>query len=179
MIIFKLFRYLIPFVFFLIVFLFLWRGLNIDPHTIPSPLINQKVPIFNLPSVEQPSVRFTNKTLQGHVSLVNVWATWCTTCRAEHPFLMDLAQSGKIAIYGIDYKDDLQEVRRYLQVYGNPYRVLGFDNDGKISIDLGVYGTPETFLIDQHGVIRYKLVGELTPEVWERKLLPVVKRLQR
>lgn len=174
----KLWRYFIPLGLFAVIFIFLWRGLSIDPHTIPSPLMNQPVPQFALLNLTNEKIPFTTNNLRGQVSLVNVWATWCLTCRAEQPLLMDLARSHTVAIYGIDYKDDLTQAQQWLTQYGNPYRMLGFDADGKTSINLGVYGTPETFLVDKNGVIRYKLIGQLTPVVWQKQIMPMVKQLQ-
>lgn len=174
----KLWRYFIPLGLFAIIFIFLWRGLSIDPHTIPSPLINQPIPAFSLVDVSDQKQVFTADDLHGHVSLLNVWATWCLTCRAEQPLLMDLARSNTVAIYGIDYKDDLTQAKQWLAQYGNPYRMLGFDADGKASINLGVYGTPETFVIDRNGVLRYKLIGQLTPTIWQKQIMPMVNRLQ-
>jgi cytochrome c biogenesis protein CcmG/thiol:disulfide interchange protein DsbE len=110
--------------------------------------------------------------------LVNVWASWCVSCRVEHPFLIQLAESGEIPIYGLNYKDTLPEARRYLDQFGNPYSASAFDAEGKVGIDWGVYGVPETFLVDADGVIRHKHIGVLTPEVWERDLLPKVRELR-
>lgn len=173
----KALRYFIPLFIFLALSWFLWKGLSIDPQKLPSALIGKKVPPFDLPLLEDSRLHLTEKALQGRVSLLNVWASWCEACRLEHPYLMDIARLQQVAVYGIDYKDDVAAARHWLQQYGSPYQAVGFDVDGKVGINLGVYGTPETFLIDRHGVIRYKVVGPLMPDVW-RKIYPLIVQLQ-
>lgn len=174
----KQWRYYVPLFIFFILAVFLWRGLRLDPHKIPSTLINQPAPEFNLPDVMSPNANFTKQQLLGHVSLVNVWATWCTACQQEHPILMDIARTNKVVLYAIDYKDDRLSAEQWLKQYGNPYQAIGFDGQGKAAIDWGVYGTPETFLVDPQGVIRYKQVGPLTKQVWENTILPLINQLQ-
>jgi cytochrome c biogenesis protein CcmG, thiol:disulfide interchange protein DsbE len=156
---------------------FLWRGLQRDPHQLPSALINKPVPEFAYPDLLKPEQKITNKIFLGHVSLLNVWATWCITCHAEHPVLMDMALSNEVKLYGLNYKDDLSAAIDWLRQYGNPYSAIIFDNKGTLAIDFGVYGTPETFVIDAKGIIRDKYIGAISPEVWRDKIEPEVKAL--
>lgn len=170
-------RVLIPLIIFLILILFLWRGLQLDPRQLNSALLNKPVPTFSIATLENPQQQMTSKVFLGHVSLLHVWATWCITCQAEHPELMDLSRTTDIPIYGLNYKDDRATAIKWLKEHGNPYRMIGFDGEGKVAIDLGVYGTPETYVIDSKGVIRYKLIGTLTPQVWQQKILPLIDKL--
>jgi cytochrome c biogenesis protein CcmG/thiol:disulfide interchange protein DsbE len=172
-------RYAIPFIFCLILFLFLWRGLQIDPRLLPSALINQPAPAFKLPTLENPQHYLTQKDLSGHITLLNIWASWCGACQIEHPFLMELARSQGIPIYAIDYKDQPADARQWLQKYGNPYRSIGVDAAGQTAINWGVYGTPETFVIDAQGIIRYKVIGALTPDVWHSEIAPLLLKLKK
>jgi cytochrome c biogenesis protein CcmG, thiol:disulfide interchange protein DsbE len=168
-----------PLAFFLLLMFFLWRGLQRDPHLLPTALLNKPTPEFRITTLQSKDEHFASYELQGKVSLLNVWATWCGYCRREHPVLMDIANKQDIPIYSLDYKDDRQQALKWLEQNGNPYKKTGFDIDGDVAIDFGVYGTPETFIIDKHGVIRYKSVGALTTELWQDKLLPLVKGLQK
>ena len=154
-----------------------------DPSKLPSALIGKPVPEFVLPPVEGlksgagPVPGFTNQDLaQGKVSLVNVWASWCGPCHVEHPFLTQLAERGDIAMYGLNYKDSASAARRFLGRYGNPYQAVGQDDNGRIAINWGVYGVPETFIVDGSGAIVFKHVGPLDAEVIERRLLPAVEK---
>ncbi len=167
-----------PLLTFILLAAFLWRGLSLHPHRIPSALINKPVPTFTLSDVINSKNTFSNKDLMGHVSLVNVWASWCISCRVEHPVLVDIANSHRVAIYGIDYKDSRANARHWLKTYGDPYTKIGFDHNGNAAINWGVYGTPETFVIDKHGIIRDKFIGPITPSDWKEKLLPEVEKLQ-
>lgn len=170
-------RYITPLLFFILLFLFFWSGLHNDPRKLPSTLINQAAPSFNLPTLYNSKIIFSKKDLLGHVSLLHVWATWCLTCQAEQPFLMDLARTQPIPIYSFDYKDDAVTAKKWLRDHGNPYQKIGFDADGSTSINWGVYGTPETFILDKNAVIRYKVIGELTPDVWQNTVLPLIKKI--
>lgn len=172
-----LLRYFLPLITFLILIAFLWRGLYLDPRKLPSALINKPAPAFALPTLINPKIIFTKNDLLGHWSLLHVWATWCLTCQEEQPFLMDLARDRSIPIYAIDYKDDANTAKQWLHDHGNPYQLIGFDVHGDTGINWGVYGTPETFLIDKNGEIRYKVTGALTPEIWQTKILPMIKNL--
>jgi cytochrome c biogenesis protein CcmG/thiol:disulfide interchange protein DsbE len=171
-------RYLLPLALFLAMAALLYRGLGIDPHLVPSPLIGKSAPQFSLTQLEDPAATLSNADLKGQVSLLNVWATWCVSCRAEHQVLMQLAKSGDVAIYGLNYKDERPAALRWLQQFGDPYRANAFDADGRVGIDWGVYGTPETFVIDKQGVIRHKHTGPLTWEIVQQEILPLVQQLQ-
>lgn len=167
----------LPLLLFILIVIFFRSGLGINPQILPSPLLDKPVPDFSLPTV-QSSHQVDQKIFLGHVSLLNVFATWCETCATEHPFLVDLAQQKHISLYGLDYKDNRQAAATWLTKYGNPYAVVLFDGSGQTAINWGVYGTPETFLIDSKGIIRYKVVGQITPEVWQQQLLPRIEQLQ-
>ena len=170
-------RSLIPLGIFLALLVLLGIGLGLNPRLVPSPLIDRPAPAFQLPTLKDPAQQFSNGDLQGKVSLLNVWATWCVSCRQEHQVLMDLARSGQVDIYGLNYKDQYQAALEWLARLGNPYVASGYDAEGKVGIDLGVYGLPETFVLDADGVVAYKHIGPLTIEAWERRVLPVVNRL--
>ncbi|MGA7981177.1 MAG: DsbE family thiol:disulfide interchange protein [Chromatiaceae bacterium] len=156
----------------------LFFGLHTDPRRVPSPLIGKAAPQFTLPALDDPSTTVSNANLKGKVSLVNVWATWCVSCRAEHQELMRLAKLDGIQILGLNYKDDRNDAMRWLETYGNPYVVNAFDADGRVGIDWGVYGTPETFLVDQDGIIRYKQIGPIDQQAWEKTLRPMIEKLK-
>ena len=172
-------RYLVPlFVFAGLVVLFI-AGLQRDPHLVPSPLINKPLPAFTLPTVSDPQQQVKSTDLQGQVTLLNVWASWCVSCRYEHPVLLDLAHSKEVKIVGLNYKDTRADAQRWLQQRGDPYGMTLFDHSGKVGIDLGVYGVPETYVLDRNGVIRYKQIGPITQEVLDKTIRPIVKRLQQ
>lgn len=174
----RLFKASLPLIIFAALAFFLWRGLSLNPRHLPSALINKPAPQFQLATVETPGATFSKKDLLGQVSLVNVWATWCVACREDHPVLMDIAAHSDVPIYGLDYKDDQKKAQQWLKVFGNPYQKIGFDASGNTAINWGVYGTPETFLVDKHGVIRYKQIGPMTHQVWQEKFLPLIKQLR-
>lgn len=154
-------------------------GLNIDPRRVPSPLVGKPAPDFSLPQLEQPTQTITRAELTQHkVALFNVWASWCVACRQEHPFLMELARRGEVPIYGLNYKDERVAALGVLRTAGNPYRNNAFDADGRVGIDWGVYGVPETFVVDGNGIIRYKQIGPLTEQDWRETVEPLVRRLQ-
>jgi len=144
---------------------------------VPSPLIGKSVPEFSIPTVEDQQQTLSNKDLEGEVSLVNIWASWCVSCRAEHKLLNVIAQQG-IKIYGINYKDELPDARRWLAAFGNPYVKSAHDITGRAGIDWGVYGTPETFVIDKKGMIRYKHTGPVYQDDIETKIMPLIKELK-
>lgn len=170
-------RYLTPLVLFLALAALLYKGLALNPREVPSPLIGKPAPEFTLPELKDTSRQLSHTDFQGKVSLLNVWATWCVSCRAEHPLLMQLARQG-VAIYGLDYKDSREDAQRWLQRFGDPYVANAFDADGRVGIDWGVYGTPETFVIDQQGIIRHKHIGPLTEEAIQREILPLIQQLK-
>jgi len=172
-------RYLIPLVLFVILVIFLAIGLGRDPHEVPSPLIGKAAPTFQLPQLKDPGKSFSAQQMRGKVWLLNVWASWCVSCREEHPLLLDYARSAAVPIYGLNYKDKREDALEWLEQLGDPYVLSAADEDGRVAIDYGVYGAPETYLIDRDGVIRFKQVGAVTPEIWERKILPLVKDLNR
>jgi cytochrome c biogenesis protein CcmG/thiol:disulfide interchange protein DsbE len=170
-------RYLTPLVLFLALAALLYKGLALNPREVPSPLIGKPTPEFTLPELKDTSRQLSHSDFLGKVSLLNVWATWCVSCRAEHPLLMQLARQGVI-IYGLDYKDSREDAKRWLQRFGDPYVANAFDADGRVGIDWGVYGTPETFVIDQHGIIRHKHIGPLTEEAIQGEILPLIRQLK-
>ena len=157
---------------------FLWRGLSENPRVIPSPLIGKASPTFKLPLLNHPHERFTQRKFLGKVSLFNVWASWCVTCLAEHGFLMKLSENPQITLYGLNYKNDPKAAKQWLQDHGNPYANIAVDREGSTAINWGVYGTPETFLIDPKGVIRYKYVGPLNESVWTSEFMPRIKAME-
>ena len=171
-------RYLLPLALFLAMAALLYRGLFIDPRLVPSPLIGKVAPEFSLSRLKDPSATLSTADFKGQVSLFNVWATWCVSCRAEHQVLMELARTSDLPIYGLNYKDQRPAAVRWLQQFGDPYRANAFDADGRVGIDWGVYGTPETFIIDKQGVIRHKHTGPLTWDIVQREIMPLVQQLR-
>ena len=172
-------RYLIPLVLFLALVAFLAIGLGRDPREVPSPLINQPAPAFRLVELKDPSRSFSSEEMRGKVWLLNVWASWCIACRDEHPMLLELARQNAIPIYGLNYKDKPTAAISWLNELGDPYVLSVSDLDGRVGIDYGVYGAPETFLIDRDGIIRFKHIGPVTPEVWKTKIAPLVAQLSK
>jgi cytochrome c biogenesis protein CcmG/thiol:disulfide interchange protein DsbE len=158
---------------------FLAIGLGHDPREVPSPLINRPAPAFRLTQLGDPAKEFSAAEMRGKVWLLNVWASWCVSCREEHPVLMDLSRTGAVPIYGLNYKDKREEGLAWLREFGNPYVLSAADTDGRVGIDYGVYGVPETYLIDKDGVIRFKQIGPVTPEVVQNKILPLTKELSK
>ena len=171
-------RFLLPLVIFLVMVGFLGVGLKLDPREVPSPLVGKPAPMFNLPLLDNPEKTISPKDMLGQVWLFNVWASWCGACRDEHPVLVALSKSGIVPVYGMDYKDTRQEAQQWLQQGGNPYTATAVDADGRVGINYGVYGVPETYVIDKAGMIAYKQIGPITDEVLRDKILPLVKRLQ-
>jgi len=171
--------YLLPLALFLALAAYFWIGLGHDPAELPSALIDQPVAEFALPPIEGRERGFTSEDLRGQVSLVNVFGSWCVACRVEHPFLMQLKQRGAVPIHGIDWREkDRTAGPAWLARHGDPYTLIGDDPDSRAAIAFGVTGAPETFIVDAAGVIRYKQVGPITPEVWEQTLWPIIRRLQ-
>jgi cytochrome c biogenesis protein CcmG/thiol:disulfide interchange protein DsbE len=170
-------RYLLPLTLFIILAIFLAIGLSLNPRDIGSTRINKPAPTFTLPQLLDDTKRLSQEDFIGKVSLFNVWASWCVSCRYEHPVLMQLAQQG-YTIYSLNYKDDLTAARMVLARSGNPYVATAVDEQGQVGIDWGVTGTPETFLIDKQGIVRYKQTGPLTTELWQQEILPLVKKLE-
>lgn len=169
--------FLFPLAIFLAIAGFLFKGLSKDPSLIPSPLIDKPAPDFRITSLEDPKRLVDRKDMLGKVWLLNTWASWCEACREEHPVLLDYTRSAGIPIVGLDYKDTRVDGIRWLAQFGNPYIVSAYDESGRVGIDYGVYGVPETFVIDKLGIVRYKHVGAVTPEVLHDKLVPLINRL--
>jgi cytochrome c biogenesis protein CcmG/thiol:disulfide interchange protein DsbE len=171
-------RYLIPLAVFAALVGLLFVGLSLNPREVPSPLIGKPAPAFQLAQLHTPDRAFTQKDMLGQVWLLNVWASWCISCRDEHPLLVQLARSNTVPLVGLNYKDKPDEAKAWLKQFGDPYRLSISDLNGRVGIDYGVYGVPETFVIDKAGVIRHKHIGPITPEALEKKILPLVKALQ-
>jgi cytochrome c biogenesis protein CcmG/thiol:disulfide interchange protein DsbE len=171
-------RFLIPLAIFLVLVAFLAVGLKLDPREVPSPLIDKPAPPFQLSRLDDPARSVRLEDLRGQVWLLNVWASWCVACLQEHPVLVEFSRSGSVPIYGLNYKDKPDAAAAWLGKHGNPYTMSIVDADGRVGIDYGVYGVPETFLIDKQGVIRYKHIGPVTPEVLNDQILPLVRKLQ-
>ena len=172
-------RFIIPFIVFMVISVFLYLGLNLNPHEVPSPLIGKPAPAFTLPQLREPANQFSSKDMLGKVWLLNVWSSWCVSCKEEHPILMDLARQNVVPIYGMDYKDKREDAEAWLARGGNPYVLSVSDTEGRTGIDYGVYGVPETYVIDKHGVIQYKQIGPVTPESLKEKILPLVAELEK
>jgi cytochrome c biogenesis protein CcmG/thiol:disulfide interchange protein DsbE len=170
-------RFLLPFGIFLMLLVFLAVGLTLKPSEVPSPLIGKPAPAFELPRLQDPARTLSPNDLRGKVWILNVWASWCVSCRDEHPLLVNLAKSGVVPIYGLNYKDRRDDALAWLARFGNPYAASVSDAEGKVGIDYGVYGVPETYIVDDKGMIRHKHIGPITPEVLEAKILPLVKEL--
>jgi cytochrome c biogenesis protein CcmG/thiol:disulfide interchange protein DsbE len=169
--------FVVPLLLFAAVVVVLAIGLSLNPREVPSPLIGKAVPEFALPPVKDRKLGLSSRDLKGEVSLVNVFASWCVACRDEHPIFMHLKSQGFVPIHGLNYKDRPEDAARWLEMLGDPYTRTGADLDGLVSIDWGVYGVPETFVIDRNGRIAYKHIGPVTPEVLETKLRPLIARL--
>jgi cytochrome c biogenesis protein CcmG/thiol:disulfide interchange protein DsbE len=172
-------KFLIPLAVFVLLVGFLAMGLKLDPREVPSPLVGKAAPAFDLPVLSQPDKRFVPGDMRGKVWLLNVWASWCVSCRDEHPVLVELSKKAVLPILGLNYKDKGDEAQRWLKQFGNPYQLSVVDADGRIGIDYGVYGVPETYLIDTEGVIRYKQIGPLTQAILDQKVLPLALALKK
>ena len=172
-------RFLIPLALFIVLAGFLMRGLFLNPREVPSPLINKPAPQFSLAQLAQPDRAFGPQDMKGQVWLLNVRASWCVACRQEHPLLVELSKRKAVPIVGLNYKDKPDAATGWLAQFGNPYDLSVKDNDGRVGIDYGVYGVPETFLIDKAGVIRFKQIGPITEEVWTKKMQPLIEELRK
>ena len=168
----------IPLIIFIILVIFLGIGLTLDPREIPSPLIDKPMPAFTLSQLKDAEQTLSSTDFVNEVSLLNVWASWCVACRVEHPVLVELAKTGVVNIYGLNYKDKREDALRWLDYYGDPYVKSVYDIDGKVGIDFGVYGVPETFVIDKKGFIRYKHIGPVTEEALNENILPLIEKLK-
>jgi cytochrome c biogenesis protein CcmG/thiol:disulfide interchange protein DsbE len=170
--------YLLPLAIFAVIGVFLGIGLTLNPRLVPSPLIGKPVPQFRLPPVQGRTLGLAAEDLRGEVSVVNVFASWCVACRDEHPLWMELGRQRVLPIHGLNYKDRPEDAARWLSELGDPYTRTGADRDGRVGIDWGVYGVPETFVVDKHGVIRDKIIGAITRKSVDERLLPLVRKLQ-
>ena len=172
-------RYLWPLGIFLVLVGFLGVGLTLNPREIPSPLVGKMAPAFELPRLHEPSKNFSPAEMKGRVWLLNVWASWCVSCRDEHPLLVSLAKAKLVPIYGLNYKDPHEDALRWLKQFGDPYDMSVADIDGRTGIDYGVYGVPETYVIDKAGMIRYKHIGPVNRESLQNTILPLIAELER
>lgn len=170
-------RFLLPLVLLACLVWFLGTGLKLDPKEVPSPLINRPAPEFSLSRLDDAKTLIHRSDMLGQVWVLNVWASWCAACREEHPALVRFASRTPVAIMGLDYKDERDAGQRWLRNFGNPYRAALFDEDGRVGIDWGVYGVPETFIIDKHGVVRFKHIGPLTDDVIQTQVEPLIRSL--
>ncbi|MFN0038169.1 MAG: DsbE family thiol:disulfide interchange protein [Burkholderiales bacterium] len=171
-------RFVLPLGLFVVLVIFLAIGLRLNPREVPSPLIDKPAPAFSLVRLDQPQVALAPADFRGRVWILNVWASWCAACLEEHPVLIDLAKKNIVPLVGFNYKDAGPDAHRWLARHGNPYEVTVVDADGRAGIDWGVYGAPETFVIDKEGFIRYKRIGPVTPQLLDDTILPLVRRLQ-
>lgn len=170
---------LIPLILFAVLVGFLAVGLRLDPREVPSPLVNKPAPAFKVAQLEQPELQFSPEDLKGKVWMLNVWASWCVACRQEHPVLMDFARAQIAPLIGLDYKDQRKDALGVLKRSGNPYDITAFDADGRVGIDYGVYGVPESYVIDKAGVIRYKHIGPITTEALQKTIIPLINELKK
>ncbi len=171
-------KFFAPLLLFFVLAIFLAIGLQLNPRDIPSPLIEKPAPVFDLPDLASPEKSFSNELMKGQVYVLNVWASWCVSCRAEHTVLNRLAAMKVVHLVGLNYKDEPQDARRWLQQLGNPYYVNVIDYEGRTGIDYGVYGVPETYIVDKKGVIRYKHTGPVADSDIEQTFLPMIKQLK-
>lgn len=172
-------RFILPFVVFVVLSVFLYIGLGRDPREVPSPLIDKPAPVFSLPLLYDTKKQFTTEDMKGQVWLLNVWASWCGACKDEHPVLMDLSAKNTVPVLGLNYKDKREDGLAVLRKSGDPYALTIFDADGKVGFDYGVYGVPETYVIDKQGVIRDKIIGAVTPQNLRDRILPLVAELNK
>jgi cytochrome c biogenesis protein CcmG/thiol:disulfide interchange protein DsbE len=171
-------RYLLPLGVFTALVLLLGAGLGLNPRLVPSPLVGKPLPDFAIATLRAPQQMLSHTDFSGKISLLNAWATWCVECRREHPVLVAIAGEGNVPIYGLNYKDQRPDALQWLQRLGDPYVASGFDGDGRVGLDLGVYGLPETFLVDEQGMIVHKHIGPISTEIWQSDFVPLIERLQ-
>jgi len=173
----KMIRF-IPLILFVILAIVLYRGLFLNPRELPSVLVGKTVPEFSLPTLMDEHKMVTKADLKGDIVLLNVWATWCEYCKYEHPYLLDLSKSGRFVLYGLDYKDNRDTAKSWLEHSQSPYKFTIFDEQGKLGLDLGVYGAPESFLIDKKGIIRKRFAGPIDANVWKREFEPLLEKIE-
>ena len=172
-------RFLVPLALFGVLVAFLAVGLNRDPHEVPSPLVSKAAPQFKVAQLIANDKQFSPADMKGQVWMLNVWASWCVACKVEHPLLVDLGRSKVVPVIGLDYKDQRPAALKFLAQQGDPYLLSAVDGDGRVGIDYGVYGVPETFIIDKQGVIRHKQIGPITAEALQKTILPLIEQLKR
>ena len=172
-------KYLLPLVIFVVMAGFLWKGLSLDPRSVPSPLVGKPAPQFELSQLHQAEQTISRDSNLGKVWLLNVWASWCVSCRQEHPVFMQLSRMGEVPIYGLNYKDEREDAIKWLDDFGNPYTVSAHDYNGRVGVDYGVYGVPETYVIDKQGVIRHKHTGPVSAQALQETILPLVRELKK
>jgi cytochrome c biogenesis protein CcmG, thiol:disulfide interchange protein DsbE len=175
----RLVVFLLPLAAFIGLSVFLFKGLWLNPREVPSPLIGKPAPVFERPLLHRSDVQFSSKDMLGQVWIFNVWASWCAPCRQEHPLFNELAAQKLVPIIGMNYKDQQGNALKWLNELGDPYKLTVVDADGRLGIDFGVYGVPETFVIDKQGVIRHKHIGPVTVEAMQNKIIPLVRQLQK
>lgn len=173
-----MFRYLLPLMVFIGIVILFVAGLQRDPGIVPSPFIGKPVPVFELAELGSPDTLLGSDDMRGGVSLLNIWASWCLPCRHEHPFLLELADSSEVRIYGLNYKDQQQDALDWLEELGDPYHKIFFDAEGSAAIDLGAYGVPETFVLDSNNIIHYKHIGPINRQTMDEIILPLIKKLR-
>ncbi|MGE5095091.1 MAG: DsbE family thiol:disulfide interchange protein [Betaproteobacteria bacterium] len=171
-------KFIIPLAVFVGLVAFFAVGLTRDPREVPSPFIGKPAPAFTLQQLHDANATFDPAQMRGKVWLLNVWASWCVSCRVEHPLLVEMSRKNLVPIIGLNYKDQRDDGKQWLDKFGNPYTLSVFDVEGKVGIDYGVYGVPETFVIDKQGVIRYKQIGPITPEALDKTLVPLIRKLE-
>jgi cytochrome c biogenesis protein CcmG/thiol:disulfide interchange protein DsbE len=172
-------RFILPLMAFLVMVIFLGIGLKLDPHDVPSPLINKPAPVFTLPQLHEPQKTFSPADMKGKVWLLNVWASWCVSCRQEHIYLTEFARNRSINLMGLNYKDEPAAAMQWLERLGNPYKISISDIDGMAGLDWGVYGVPETFIIDKKGIVRHKQTGPVDPTILQTIIMPLIEQLNR
>ena len=172
-------RFSLPLMAFLVMVVFLGIGLKLDPHEVPSPLINKPAPAFTLPQLHEPQKTFSPADMKGKVWLLNVWASWCVSCRQEHVYLTEFARDSSMNLMGLNYKDEPVAAMQWLERLGNPYKISISDIDGMAGLDWGVYGVPETFIIDKKGIVRHKQTGPVDPTILQTIIMPLIEQLNR
>ncbi len=173
----KMIRF-IPLILFIVLGVVLYRGLFLNPQELPSALVGKPVPEFGLPTLLDENKQVTKANLKGDIILLNVWATWCVYCKYERPYLIDIAKSGRVKVYGLNYKDDRTAATKWLQRYGSPYEYTIFDEEGTLGMDLGVYAAPETFVIDHNGTVRKRFAGPIDANVWQNEFAPLISQIE-
>lgn len=172
-------RFLLPLGLFIVLVGFLAVGLTLNPREVPSPLVNKPAPVFSVPQLHDQTAEFSPQEMVGKVWLFNVWASWCVSCREEHPILNEFAKTGMAPLIGLNYKDKREDGILWLARFGDPYLLSAYDGDGRVGINYGVYGVPETYVIDKTGVIRFKQIGPVTQQVMQNKIIPLIQELNK